>query len=55
MALTNTAIRALKRGAKDYRAADEKGLYLLVTPTGGPNIARPAGWSAICHWAAIAT
>ncbi|MEQ1498812.1 MAG: integrase arm-type DNA-binding domain-containing protein [Novosphingobium sp.] len=35
MALTDTAIRALKPGAKDYKAADEKGLYLLVTPTGG--------------------
>jgi integrase len=35
MALTDTAIRALKSGAKDYKAADEKGLYLLVTPTGG--------------------
>ena len=35
MALTDTAIRALKPGGKDYKAADEKGLYLLVTPTGG--------------------
>ena len=35
MALTDTAIRALKPGAKDYKAADEKGLYLLVTQTGG--------------------
>ena len=35
MALSDTAIRALKPGAKDYKAADEKGLYLLVTPTGG--------------------
>ena len=35
MALTDTAIRALKPAAKDYKASDEKGLYLLVTPTGG--------------------
>ncbi len=35
MALTDTAIRALRPGAKDYKVADEKGLYLLVTPTGG--------------------
>ena len=35
MALSDTAIRALKPGPKDYKAADEKGLYLLVTPTGG--------------------
>ena len=35
MALTDTAIRALKPGPKDYKATDEKGLYLLVTPTGG--------------------
>ncbi len=35
MALSDTAIRALKPGAKDYKASDEKGLYLLVTPTGG--------------------
>jgi hypothetical protein len=35
MALTDTAIRTLKPGAKDYKAVDEKGLYLLVTPTGG--------------------
>ena len=35
MALTDTAIRALKPSTKDYKASDEKGLYLLVTPTGG--------------------
>lgn len=35
MALTETAIRALKPKAKAYKVADEKGLYLLVTPSGG--------------------
>lgn len=35
MALTETAIRALKPQAKPYKVADEKGLYLLVTPAGG--------------------
>ena len=35
MALTDTAIKALKPRDKDYKVADEKGLYLLVTPAGG--------------------
>ncbi len=35
MALTDSAIRALKPRDKAYKAADEKGLYLLVTPAGG--------------------
>jgi integrase len=35
MALTDTAIRALKARDKAYKVADEKGLYLLVTPAGG--------------------
>jgi phage/plasmid primase-like uncharacterized protein len=35
MALTETTIRALKPQPKPYKVADEKGLYLLVTPPGG--------------------
>ena len=35
MALTDSAIRALKAGDKDYKVADEKGLYLQVTVAGG--------------------
>ena len=35
MPLSDTAIRALKPRDKDYRVADEKGLYLQVTPAGG--------------------
>lgn len=35
MPLTDTAIRSLKPREKPYKAADEKGLYLLVTPAGG--------------------
>jgi integrase len=35
MALTDSAIRALKPAAKPYKVADEKGLYLLVSPAGG--------------------
>lgn len=35
MALTESAIRALKPKPKPYKVADEKGLYLLVTPAGG--------------------
>ena len=35
MALTDTVIKALKPRDKPYKAADEKGLYLLVTPAGG--------------------
>ncbi len=35
MALTDSAIRALKPRDKAYKVADEKGLYLLVTPAGG--------------------
>jgi integrase len=35
MPLTETSIRSLKPRAKSYKMADEKGLYLLVTPSGG--------------------
>lgn len=35
MPITDTAIRALKPRGKDYRVADEKGLYLQITPAGG--------------------
>ncbi|MBI5815431.1 MAG: integrase arm-type DNA-binding domain-containing protein [Nitrospinae bacterium] len=35
MALTDTAIRAAKPGKKPVKIVDEKGLYLLVTPSGG--------------------
>lgn len=35
MPLTDTAIRTLKSRAKPYKVADEKGLYLMVTPAGG--------------------
>lgn len=35
MPLTDSAIRALKPREKDYKVADEKGLYLQVTPSGG--------------------
>lgn len=35
MALTDTAIRVLKPRDKAYKVADEKGLFLLITPAGG--------------------
>lgn len=35
MALSDTAIRAAKPRTKEWKLADEKGLYLLVTPAGG--------------------
>ena len=35
MALTDSAIRALKPRDTAYKMADEKGLYLMVTPAGG--------------------
>jgi len=35
MALSDTVIRAAKPRGKDWKLADEKGLYLLVTPAGG--------------------
>ncbi|MDE1916427.1 MAG: tyrosine-type recombinase/integrase [Sphingomonadales bacterium] len=35
MALTDSAIRVLKPRDKEYKVADERGLYLLVTPAGG--------------------
>ena len=35
MALTDIALRNAKPMAKDYKLTDEKGLYLLVTPSGG--------------------
>jgi hypothetical protein len=34
MALTDSAIRALKPRDAVYKEADEKGLYLMVTPAG---------------------
>ncbi len=35
MALTGTATRTAKPKAKQYKLADEKGMFLLVTPSGG--------------------
>ena len=35
MALSDTAIRAAKPADKPYKIADEKGLFLIVTPAGG--------------------
>jgi integrase len=35
MALTDTAIRKTKPTDKPYKVADEKGMFLLVAPTGG--------------------
>lgn len=35
MSLTDTAIKAAKPGDKPYKLFDERGLYLLVQPTGG--------------------
>lgn len=35
MALTDTAIRQAKPADKPRKLADEKGLYLLIQPTGG--------------------
>lgn len=35
MALTDTAIRKAKPGEKQFKLADEKGLYLLIAPNGG--------------------
>jgi len=35
MSLTDTAIRSLKPKPTPYKVADEKGLFLLVTPAGG--------------------
>lgn len=35
MPLSDTAIRALKPGDKPVKVADERGLFLLVTPSGG--------------------
>lgn len=35
MALTDTAIKNAKAKAKPYKLADERGLHLLVQPTGG--------------------
>lgn len=35
MPLSDSAIRALKPREKDYRVADEKGLYLQISPAGG--------------------
>ncbi|MPT23022.1 MAG: DUF4102 domain-containing protein [Starkeya sp.] len=35
MALTDTAIRNAKPQAKPYKLTDEKGLFLLVQPSGG--------------------
>ena len=35
MPLTDTAIKTAKPGEKPYKLADEKGLYLLIQPSGG--------------------
>src|SRR4051812_8781087 len=35
VALTDSAIRALRPREKAYKVADDKGLYLQVTPSGG--------------------
>ena len=35
MPLTDTAIRSSKPRDKPYKLADEKGLFLLVQPSGG--------------------
>ena len=35
MPLTDTRLRALKPKAKPYKVADERGLYIEVTPAGG--------------------
>lgn len=35
MPLTDTAIRKTKKAAKPFKVADEKGLFLLVAPSGG--------------------
>lgn len=35
MALTDTGLKGLKPREKPYKVADEKGLYVLVTPSGG--------------------
>jgi len=35
MALSDTAIRRIRPGTKPIKITDEKGLYLLVTPSGG--------------------
>jgi hypothetical protein len=35
MSLNDTVIRSLKPKATAYKVADERGLFLLVTPAGG--------------------
>ena len=35
MPLSDTAIRKIKPKDKAYKISDERGLYLLVTPSGG--------------------
>jgi hypothetical protein len=35
MSLSDAAIRVAKPRDKPYKLADERGLYLLLTPTGG--------------------
>lgn len=35
MALTDTAIRSVKHGAKPTKISDERGLFLLLQPSGG--------------------
>lgn len=35
MALTDTAIKSAKSASKPFKLADEKGLYLLIQPSGG--------------------
>jgi hypothetical protein len=49
MALPDFLIKLLKPRDKAYKAADERGLCLMVTPAG----ARLAGWRRSCRWVAI--
>ena len=33
--LTQMAVQSAKPGVKDYKIYDEKGMFLLITPSGG--------------------
>lgn len=46
MALTDTAIKNAKPMSKPYKLTDEKGLHLLVRPSGGL-LSRMANWTMI--------
>lgn len=41
MALTDTALKALKPRDKTYTVTDDRGLYVEVFPTGGRRLALP--------------